>query len=791
MAIDVVAAKLQQANEIKESIRQAANTKDVEIPEDAPFADYPEYISNIPGHLQEITLTPTAEGVNAYPDEEYDGFSCVKIPAEPNLDPQLIAKNKSIFGVMGEAEIPEFDVSEFFAGTLTEIVFNSNTALRNYAFYNYNTLKSVTMNALEKLGTYVFQNNTALTTLNFPNLKTIGTYAMYGCTGLTHLDFENVEQIDANALYNCKAVTGIGNIKAKTLGSYACYYLGYSAAEGFTYIPEEPASIGTYAFEYAKVTAVEGPISSVGSYAFAYCSSLEKLHAVIAGAIATYGFAYCYSVKDIDLSECVITALNTYAFFCLGASRENASENVLELDFRKSTFTTVNQYALAGNSSYKMQYVNIYLPETVKTISTYAFAYLDNANVYFYTAEPPTLSGTTCFSSATNYKLFVPYGSLHAYKVATNWSSLTSYIVGYAPDSTFEAGQELPTYDNAGYALTWYTDAEKTNAVTVAPEDGGPLYCEGGDRLYWVISATDADLITFNYTDTDGNTYEGNPAYIPAEYTSVEAAVVVENDYAYRITKDGTKIEFPYTLELTDNVVFECMVFDGDFNADFANATWAEIQKASLAGIAHELYADYLGTTRAITLKNGTTINVRLVNNTADMYERSDGSGTTGLVFQFEELYPTTYKMNSSNTNSGGWNSSYMRSTVMPIVLAQLPDDLQAVLATVNIKGSYSGSSSTINTSADKLFLPAEREIFASRTYSRTEEFNALKQWQYYANNSAASIRIKKLSGTAKIWWLRSPYSGGSNSFVSVHTSGSVYYSNASGAYGVAPGFCI
>ncbi len=790
MAIDVVAAKLEQANEIKKQIRAAANTQDVSIPEDAPFADYPGYIAAIPGHLQEKTLTPTAEGVDALPDEEYDGFSRVQIPAEPNFDPQYIAKGKTLWGLAGEAEIPEFNVSEFFAGTLTEFTFNSNTALRNYAFYNWNTLKSVTMNALETLGSYVFQNNTVLTTLNFPSLKTIGTYAMYGCTALTHVDLENVERIDANALYNCKAVTGIGTIKAKTLGSYACYYLGNTAAEGFAYAPEEAATVGTYAFEYAKVTSVEGLIASVGSYAFAYCSSLTKLHPTINGSVGSYGFAYCYAVNDVDLSECVITALNTYAFYCLGASRSNPSANVFELDFRKSTFTTVNQYALAGTSSYKLQYANIYLPTTVKTISTYAFTYCDNINVYFYTATPPTLSGSTCFSSSTNYKLFVPYGALHAYKTATYWSSLTAYIIGYAPEGTFEAGAELPTYDDAGYALTWYTDAAKTNAVTVAPESGD-LYCEGGDRLYWVISATDADLVSFTFTDTDGNTYEGNPAYIPAAYTSVDVAVAVENDYSYRITLDGTKIEFPYTLALTDNVTFECMVFDGDFNADFANATWAEIQKASLAGIAHELYADYLGTTRAITLKNGTKINVRLVNNTADMYERSDGSGSTGLVFQFEELYPTKYYMNSSSTNSGGWNGSYMRNTVMPIVLAQLPDDLQAVLATVKIKGCNGGSSGTINTSEDKLFLPAEREIFASNTYSRSEEWSALKQWQYYANNSAASIRIKKLSGTATVWWLRSPRSGHSSGFVGVGTSGGVSGTNASDSYGVTPGFCI
>ena len=758
MAIDVVAAKLEQANEIKKQIRAAANTQDVSIPEDAPFADYPGYIAAIPGHLQEKTLTPTAEGVDALPDEEYDGFSRVQIPAEPNFDPQYIAKGKTLWGLAGEAEIPEFNVSEFFAGTLTEFTFNSNTALRNYAFYNWNTLKSVTMNALETLGSYVFQNNTVLTTLNFPSLKKIGTYAMYGCTALTHLDFENVEQIDAHALYNCKAVTGIGTIKAKTLGSYACYYLGNTAAEGFAYAPEEAATVGTYAFEYAKVTSVEGPIASVGSYAFAYCSSLTKLHPTINGSVGSYGFAYCYAVNDVDLSECVITALNTYAFYCLGASRSNPSANVFELDFRKSTFTTVNQYALAGTSSYKLQYANIYLPTTVKTISTYAFTYCDNINVYFYTATPPTLSGSTCFSSSTNYKLFVPYGSLHAYKTATYWSSLTAYIIGYAPEGTFEAGAELPTYDDAGYALTWYTDAAKTNAVTVAPESGD-LYCEGGDRIMWVITASESESAHLTYTGTDGNVYQGNPAYIPVENTAVTVDIVLVDDYEYKAYLGSTQIEFPYELALTADTELKYFVMDGSFNADFTTATWAEIQYAVLAGAATALYADYVGTTRAITLKNGTKMNVRLVNCTDDMYERSDGT-KTGFVLQFEELYPTKYYMNSSSTNSGGWNGSYMRKTVMPIVLAQLPDDLQAVLATVKIKGCNSGTSGTINTSEDKLFLPAEREIFASRTYSRTEEWNVLKQWQYYANNSAASIRIKKLSGTATVWWLRSPYSG-------------------------------
>jgi len=38
------------------------------------------------------------------------------------------------------------------------------------------------------------------------------------------------------------------------------------------------------------------------------------------------------------------------------------------------------------------------------------------------------------------------------------------------------------------------------------------------------------------------------------------------------------------------------------------------------------------------------------------------------------------------------------------------------------------------------------------------------------------------------VWWLRSPYSGNSNNFVNVNTSGNVNNNNASNSYGVAPG---
>ena len=60
---------------------------------------------------------------------------------------------------------------------------------------------------------------------------------------------------------------------------------------------------------------------------------------------------------------------------------------------------------------------------------------------------------------------------------------------------------------------------------------------------------------------------------------------------------------------------------------------------------------------------------------------------------------------------------------------------------------------STILYSDDYMFLPAEKEVFGTRTYSPLKEAKALTQFAYYKNGGS---KIKSLSGSAVDWWLRS-----------------------------------
>lgn len=142
--------------------------------------------------------------------------------------------------------------------------------------------------------------------------------------------------------------------------------------------------------------------------------------------------------------------------------------------------------------------------------------------------------------------------------------------------------------------------------------------------------------------------------------------------------------------------------------------------------------------------------------------------------------------MNSSNTNSGGWKSSAMRTSTMATMKGYLPDDWEAIIKLVNkASGTGGGSSSGTETVSDNCFLLAEIEIFGSTTYSVSGEGT---QYAYYkADNS----KVKNKSGSAHRWWERSPHSGNSGYFCSVHSDGFASYRVGDSSYGVAFGFCV
>ena len=130
------------------------------------------------------------------------------------------------------------------------------------------------------------------------------------------------------------------------------------------------------------------------------------------------------------------------------------------------------------------------------------------------------------------------------------------------------------------------------------------------------------------------------------------------------------------------------------------------------------------------------------------------------------------FNMNNSNTNSGGWSSSRMRSTTLPLVKSALPSDLQAVIKTTTIYSDNTGDGSDVapyvTATQDELYLLAEFEIFGARTYANSAERNHQQQYAYYvAGNSKVKYRHDS-TATAVIWWERSVYATDANRFCAV-----------------------
>lgn len=146
--------------------------------------------------------------------------------------------------------------------------------------------------------------------------------------------------------------------------------------------------------------------------------------------------------------------------------------------------------------------------------------------------------------------------------------------------------------------------------------------------------------------------------------------------------------------------------------------------------------------------------------------------------------------MNSSNTNSGGWEGCARRRWCNDVYKKCLPTYIQKMMKQVDKPTSVGGQNSSFTISEDYAFLPSEIEIFGSHPYSFANEG---EQYQYFKNSTANIYKKPRYSSdyVSGYYWTRSPRSGGSGSFCRVCAGGGGGDSNASYANGIAPCLCI
>lgn len=223
---------------------------------------------------------------------------------------------------------------------------------------------------------------------------------------------------------------------------------------------------------------------------------------------------------------------------------------------------------------------------------------------------------------------------------------------------------------------------------------------------------------------------------------------------------------------------------------------------ADITSETNTVYVDYKSTHVKIDVANRVTIGLNGTNYTFNVigfnhdtltnpaaYGATTKTGKAGFTLQMRDTYYTTYPMNSSNTDTGGWKSSDMRTSTMVTMKGYMPTAWQSAIKTVNkASGLGGGSSSGTETVSDNCFLLAEIEIFGSTTYSVSGEGT---QYAYY---KAGKSKVKNQGGfydSAIGWWERSPNSGNNSRFCFVDIDGLANRFNASSGAGVAFAFCI
>jgi hypothetical protein len=144
-------------------------------------------------------------------------------------------------------------------------------------------------------------------------------------------------------------------------------------------------------------------------------------------------------------------------------------------------------------------------------------------------------------------------------------------------------------------------------------------------------------------------------------------------------------------------------------------------------------------------------------------------------------------KLNSSNTNTGGFAATELLAWLEGNFLTALEQRLGITLGTLNLARSTKGGFSW---RSYKIWLPSELEFFGFQTYGdELNQYNTNCQLPIY--QKSYHRRIKRWNGSRQYCWTSTPHKDSTTSFVSVYNTGGVNSAGAGGSCGVSPVFCI
>ena len=231
----------------------------------------------------------------------------------------------------------------------------------------------------------------------------------------------------------------------------------------------------------------------------------------------------------------------------------------------------------------------------------------------------------------------------------------------------------------------------------------------------------------------------------------------------------------------------------------FATDSWATIQTA----VRNNNTSAYsVGDTKEVTINNK-NYTLRIANKTTGEHcgdnDTAYSQTACGFVVEFVDIIEQR-KMNSTETNVGGWPGSELYTYLQGTFYNSLPSDLKSAIKPTRVISGY-GCLSDVSTctnpdnnennfiTTDKLYLLSGKELALRDDYDTAESTTHILE--YYVGKSD-SYRKKQYNGYNIWYWLRTAYSNSDNAFRSISNGGYWYGKyDSTNSFGLAPAFRI
>ena len=333
------------------------------------------------------------------------------------------------------------------------------TSIGEYSFRGCKSLTNILLpDNVTSIGSGAFYECTALIGIQLPKgITAIEGYTFYGCSSLTSLQFpEGVMSIGNSAFSGCSSLTSLQFPEGVTsIGNSA-----FSGCGSLTslHVPEGVTSIGNETFYgCSSLTSLHlpGGITSIGDKAFYGCNSLTSLH--LPDGITSIGpgaFYGCHSLTSLRLPD-DLTSIVSHTFFCSKLAELYLPKSLQQIENDAFVYAIVGRYEC---------------PLLIKLICRSAVPAA--ADWYSFDFHLPSYTGDYYYYKNTT--LYVPRGSLEAYKEADGWKrfdSIVEYDVEDGIDEVVAPGverEEIGRYDLSGREV----DGSHKGITIVRYDDG-------------------------------------------------------------------------------------------------------------------------------------------------------------------------------------------------------------------------------------------------------------------------------------------------------------------------------